>query len=487
MMPELSARRSRLAMLFFMCLMTFTCCGFIFGFQAVANALRNNGEFASLCEGKPVPCNAQTLHWNEMYVIAVCVTFAVFGLYGYCLDQVGPRLASSIGFVFIALGVLLIALSNSRTMDAYAPGLIFIGAGSAGPYLSAFHTCQLFNVDARGATSILVGCMIGSSLLSLIFAEIIAVGVSHHIVFGAHFIWVLFMATINYNLQPSDSIFTTKTDIHFLTPFTLRYEIVTRNPDTKEHVEKDANDQVSVIVESPEIDEEKDKENASPQRVYQLVGTLVFLDEVEPPIPSTTDKSSRYNSLWDVCKSPAFWIMMAFLNIHMLRFNFFIATALTKIDSNGGGNLYVSLLFILVPLLGFISNVFLVPEVMKRFGIGGVLWFAQILGLGYGVLVLIPGKTVQLGLFVLFSMHRSFLFSFMYPYMTAIFGLKLFGTVNGVLLTISGLFSLLQYPLITIAEEVYDGNYFPVDLVVFVILAAVLLFFPIALLSYIPT
>jgi hypothetical protein len=75
----------------------------------------------------------------------------------------------------------------------------------------------------------------------------------------------------------------------------------------------------------------------------------------------------------------------------------------------------------------------------------------------------------------------------MYPYMTSIFGLHLFGTVNGVLLTISGLFSLLQYPLLSVAEQLCHGNYFLVDLFVFVKSAALLLVFPKVMISYIPT
>jgi hypothetical protein len=256
--------------------------------------------------------------------------------------------------------------------------MIFIGMGGAGPYLSAFHVCQLFKENARIATSILVGCMIGSALLSLILAEIIAAGVSHQIVFGAHFIWVILMSIINYFLQPPKSIFNTKIDVRFVSPLSLRYDII-------HYPEQDATQPIPEYATSLAVNEKK-------VGVYELVGILVFPDdELHPNISdleSAGSKVQTYNSLMDVCQAPAFWIMMIFLNIHMLRFNFFLATALTHIDNNGGGNLYVTLLFILVPLLGFISNVLFVPEVIRRFGIGGVLWVAQLLGLGYGVLLM---------------------------------------------------------------------------------------------------
>ena len=66
----LSARRSRRFLFALLTPIIFTCSATIFGFPAVADALRRSGEYEELCPtGKSMPCAEQSLFFGKVYVI----------------------------------------------------------------------------------------------------------------------------------------------------------------------------------------------------------------------------------------------------------------------------------------------------------------------------------------------------------------------------------------------------------------------------------
>jgi hypothetical protein len=436
--------------------------------MAVADALRTNGQYGNLCDNK-LPCVNQTLQFNKIYVIGVSIFFVSFAIYGYILDKFGPKIASITGMFFNSLGTLIFALSDSRTFDAFLPALILIGAGAPGSYISAFHICQLFSIYKNIASSILVGSMVGSSLVYLSFANIIRAGVSHSIVFGSHFIWMVFIGFALYFLQPNQ-LFTLQNKVNFHSYYSLAYTI-------------------SVVkIEDKNLEVSYDKIEMS--EIKSIEGNCYVIPPDDTPDNGIsgeiyeTKLSERIKSidkkydLKEALLSYEFLYIITFVNIHIFRFNFYLATALTRIDNFGGDKvLYVNLLFILIPLLGSISTL-AVTYLISLYGLDGIIWTAQILGLIYGILVMVPGGDYMIAVFVILSIHRMFLFSFMYPYVSIVFGQSLFGTLNGIILTSSGIVSLLQYALIEIAEGICDGDYFYVDLFMFPIMAFLLSFFP---------
>ena len=74
--------------------------------------------------------------------------------------------------------------------------------------------------------------------------------------------------------------------------------------------------------------------------------------------------------------------------VNLLRFNFYLSTALRRIDEVGGGSFYVDILFLSLPLIGGLTSLTVVTVDIRNFGINGVSRVATILGLSYGCLVL---------------------------------------------------------------------------------------------------
>ena len=213
--PYLSARRSRLFLFSVLTPIIFTCSATIFGFPAVADALRRSGEFEELCpSSQSIPCVEQTLLFGKLYVIIASCFFSSYIFYGSLEKIIGPRYTCLIGHTFYGIGTILLAFANSRTFDVYLPAAIFIGIAGPSAFLASLHVCSLFKENSKVATVLFIAAMCSSSLVYLCFGRLIMAGVSQKVVFLGHFVWICVSTIVLGTLQP-DSCFTPYQNIHF--------------------------------------------------------------------------------------------------------------------------------------------------------------------------------------------------------------------------------------------------------------------------------
>lgn len=178
-----------------------TSSGVIFGYPVLANALIKSGQYKNLCGGLTIPCNAQKVRFGLIYVVGNSCFFGSTFFHGLVLDSFGPKFDSVIATILICLGTLLTALSNSNHFDAFMAGCSLIGLGGAGVHLSFFHVANLFD-NVPTMQSSVVGAVVGSALLYIIFAETIGHGINKTIVLGVHAAWLLAMVFVAYVIQP---------------------------------------------------------------------------------------------------------------------------------------------------------------------------------------------------------------------------------------------------------------------------------------------
>ena len=423
--------------------------------------------------------------------------FASYAFYGFLDEKIGPRYTSIIGLTLYALGTLLFSFSNSKTFDAFFPAALLLGAAGPSAFLESLHICQLYK-NSKIATTIYIGLLCGSALVFLLFARLILEGVSHQLIFFIHFTLVVGAIVSFFVLQP-DVSFTPSIDICFHVGSFHKYSVISREKDAIDdantHAVGDVNQdwtwdgklQIDVGREERAIitsGEEKEimympaNSNSNVSSGLEKLQISAFSNDQEHETADVSNKFpiATFVSVWDAIRSYEFIHLTIYANATLLRFNFYLATSLTRIDANDGGTLYSSILFLFLPLLGASSVFTLVAPTMNRFGINGVMWVAQILGSIYGLLVVIPGKLPLLTVFILLSIHRGFFFSFSYPYISTVFGIQLYGQLNGILMTSTGITSLLQYPLIEFVESSMDGEYFYLDIFIFCILGFLLFF-----------
>ena len=475
----LSARRSRRFLFALLTPIIFTCSATIFGFPAVADALRRSGEYEELCPtGKSMPCAEQTLFFGKLYVIIASCFFTSYIFYGSLEKIVGPRYTCLIGHAFYATGTILLAYADSKLFDVYLPAACFIGAAGPAAFLASLHVCNLFKDNSKVATVLFIAAMCGSSLTYLLFGRLILAGISKKAVFLCHFAWICQATLILGILQP-DVCFTPHQDIHFHSKYSWRYTIIDIDSEVLHEGKIEVNGE-----NGGENGGDGDRGfsasasstgNSNEVKTAHVADKDEGLETREPnqlqndSITKVTQPARQFISVWDAVRSWEFGLLLVYGSVTLLRFNFYLATALNRIDEANGGTFYVDVLFLLLPLIGAVTSLTLVTVVINYFGINGVSRVATFLGLVYGCLVLSPGKISLLLVFISISLHRAFFFSFSYPYISSVFGHQLYGRLNGILMTISGAISLLQYPLIDLVEKVFGGQYFYVDLVVFAI------------------
>jgi hypothetical protein len=506
---------------------TFTSAGFIFGFPAIADALISKGDYQYLCTENSVPsiaynatsstpsgtdidksCAAQRVEFGQIYVIGVSVFFVSFVLHGRNLDKYGPKITSLIGIIITIIGTFLLAFSSANHskkkdnhFDFFLPALCLIGLGGPAPYLSSFHIVQLFGEKmSKEATSILVASMVGSALLYLCFARILLLGISTKVVFLSHAFWLIMITFLIAFLQPNLP-FTTKDKIIFNVSYLPLYEVLNES-NVADHQNKDieisnSSDIVDDFskVEYKAIYNDNEEEISSSSDIVNGAVSIDTKESDENNVSSSSlavEEKSNENkqsiqelSIQQALISEKFILIAIFLTGHVLKFNFYLATALRRIENEKASRIYVTLLFIIVPLGCMITPI--ITWTVRRYGVAGVIWATQLFSLAFSALVMVHGHIALIISFLLLSIYRMFLFTCLYPYVSIVFGYKLFGRLNGILLTLSGIVSLLQYPLIILAESpmIFDGNYFFVDLIVFPVLTLLLTFLPARLIVHI--
>jgi len=92
-----------------------------------------------------------------------------------------------------------------------------------------------------------------------------------------------------------------------------------------------------------------------------------------------------------------------------------------------------------------------------------------VMGLAFGILTLFPTVVPQLigiGFIVIF---RPLFYTAISDYAAKVFGFETFGTVYGLVMTISGLFGLILTPLDILTKGPLNGSYTPVNVVLMVL------------------
>ena len=276
------------------------------------------------------------MHFGKIYVISVCIFFVSFALSGLFLDKFGPKLCSTIGIILIIIGSILLSESKSATIDLYLPGLIVLGFGGPAVYISSFHFSNLYGSASKQAMSILVGFMVGSSIVYLIFAKLIENGVAPAAVFRGHYIWLCILGVLQYFVQPNE-VYNLQSTISFPSSLTLiiyrreKIEDVKSRPcctvitmqSECEVMEDDLRDDVdgnqcSFTQDGNQCSftQGEEKENLK-ELALNHVSDANFSD--------VTGDDSK-DLIFIALKSRQFLAIAVFVALHVLRFNYYLAT-----------------------------------------------------------------------------------------------------------------------------------------------------------------
>ncbi|KZP34232.1 MFS general substrate transporter [Athelia psychrophila] len=433
---SIARRGAQVACAVFFC---FTCAGIIFGFAALKPVLVSEGVYSDLCPtrdqdangNQPVPCREQDLRLNFMFTIATVVTNVAALPIGYILDRIGPQRTSILGGTIFALGCFCFGLGiRTPGFDSYAIGYVVIAIGSPLIFLSQFHLSNAFPVNSGLILSLIIGSFDASSLPMVAYREI----------YYASGGWLTSRAWFwGYAFL---GLFVILEQL-FLAPRT----VYTRGDDSVKDLSEPApTERTGLLADAGERDQD------------HLPDEIVSSD----PLTGKLFGYSAGSQIW----SSWFWIVTAFLCVHMLRINLYIQTAHSQLlyytgDPALADSLIRAFTYLLplggivgIPFVGYLLDKRCSRDAFVTLAVFGVLFGA--LGMGGSAGAQVAGITVLVIL-------RPLMYTAVSDYAAKTFGFQTFGTVYGLANTLSGLFGLVQWPLDVLVKLPLDGNYSPVN------------------------
>ncbi|KAL7409530.1 major facilitator superfamily domain-containing protein [Mrakia frigida] len=452
--------RRKLAQVLFGVLFCFLSAGVIFGFAALKPVLIGEGVYEYLCttaerEASPPPyvCKAQDLRLNTVFSYATVATNVAALPIGVCLDRAGPKKTSLLGAVFFALGCGAMALNiTGGAIDTYMIGYFLLALGGPLIFLPSFHLSNTFPAHSGLILSALTGAFDSSSFPFLIYRlayDRFGSILSLKRFFLAYLVVPLIIIIQQSLLAPSAVYSQPSAPPSAPTENTSLLPNSTAVADDEEEVDPYSSgfSRASFRFERRLTTVEAEKEM---MRTDRLMGKMVG-ESVKRQVGSS----------W-------FVLVLIFLVVHMTRINWLIQTSFAQFLYFTGSEALASRIttaFTVLLPLGGILGIPIIGVLLDHSTSFASTLVLMALGVIYGILTMAETESyVWVGLGV-FSFLRPLMYTYVSDVSMKVFGTQNFGTVYGLINTLSGLCGLLLHPLDLLVHEQLNGDFRPVNAV----------------------
>lgn len=446
----------------------FLSAGIVFGFAALKPVLISEGVYRDVCvdneldSGMPV-CSEQDMKLNRMFTYSAVLTNIASLPVGYILDRVGPRKCGMIGSVIIAAGAGL--LSNGDTfsgylVDGYMTGYILLALGGPFVFISCFHLSNSFPRFSGTILALLTGAFDSSSAVFLFYRLVYErTRLSVDTFFKGYLIVPAFVLLTEVFIMPREQ-YSTVGDVTKVveagvpeapqrTYVKVRQFSVSESPrpllgSRRHSLEEDEGD--SSVIDDDTHEEDNIVKN--PTENAEVWGAL------------------HQFSAREQVKSPWFLLMAVFTAIQMLRINYFLATVLSQytylLGSKEVAQLVNRIFDLALPIGGIIAVPF-IGVLLDNFSTPIALLVLFIVSTVISILGLFPSLIAGIFKIGLLVIYRPFYYTLVSDYTAKVFGFDTFGTVYGLMISISGLISLGQAYLDILTHETFNLNPIPVN------------------------
>lgn len=457
--------------------------GPVFGFAALKPVLISEGVYhhdhctkKELHDGVEL-CSQQELKLNRMFTYAaVLINMAALPV-GYVLDKVGPRFCGMLGAIIIAMASGLLANADKDILnlgwDYYMIGYILLALGGPFVFISVFHLSNTFPRFSGTILALITGAFDSSSAVFLGYRflyDSTEGGISVQRFFTGYLVVPAFIFLAQLLIMPKES-YTTVGDISKVVDAGVpqtpqRTYVQVRRFSISESTRPllgAGQESDDTIVEENTIDD--DIQNGNSNDIEPLVN----------PTKYTNIWGALHEySAWGQIKTPWFILMAVFTTIQMLTINYFLATVYSQYSYLLGDPSVAKVInkvFDLALPIGGVISVPFIGMILDNFSTPITLWILFMLSTIIGTLGLIPSiiaAFVKIGLLVI---YRPFYYTSVSDYSAKVFGFENFGTVYGLMITISGALSLSQVYLDEITHTLFDMNPIPVNALLLIITA----------------
>jgi MFS transporter, LAT3 family, solute carrier family 43, member 3 len=410
----------------------FVVAGSFFGWNSMQPILFSEGFLNFKCPPTTDSskfCDSAAVDFSNIYTATSTVSFVAPLFSGIVLDAYGPKITLIGCMTIFAIGPILLIVATSAGISSLAIYyLAFICFGlAASSQMGPFMSVSLLFPQSQGlVVAILNGSFDAATIVFLIMYYLhFNVGMSLTSIMIAFLCGPVLLCWLNMVfIWPLNGFASPTPIVHSTTPI----------------------NEASSITESQGIDkQDQDIEVANPMTVVIPRQQLAVT-----PVPDT---------FWEQLSSRGFTLFLIFHAIQMVRFSFYIGTAITQLSLMNDPGKYANIFSIILPVGFFVQ--FLVGHLLDNYGNCMTITVQYVLSIVFSVLNLIPNLPLQILTFLIFICYRAFIFSNMSSYLIRRFGFKTFGKLVGIAVAAGGLASLLQIPLVLWAVS---SSFFVVNL-----------------------
>ncbi|CAL8331333.1 unnamed protein product [Merluccius merluccius] len=443
--------------------------GLVFGYASLVFVLKQDGYFSQMCDNstgtndtKQTGClNEQNEQFSLVFTIASFLISFLSLPNGYLFDRFGTTATRLLAISLYTTGTLLMAFSNAAYSMLLFLALPCLAVGGIMLLLTNMQIGNLFSAHRSTIITIYNGAFDSSSSVFLI----VKVLHEQNISFQTSFLVLSFCSIIHllrtFLLMP-------RTHIPYSPPSDYSYGLRFRKSNTYNVEESENMRQVATETDVMETKEAAEAADAP--------GQLENLSEAQ--------LSEKVPSFWSCVKSWFFFWHLLWLSLMQLRHYLFIGTLNTTLnrlsDNNGPQVSQFTNAFAITQLCGILCapwNGLLLDrhkgkprppgetehEADLRSSIVS-LFLTSLQCLLFSVCATVPVLSLQYLTFVLQVLNRSFLYGGHAAFISIAFPACHFGKLYGTVMSLSALFSLLQYPCFTLVKDVLKGDPFYVDI-----------------------
>ncbi|XP_007430314.1 solute carrier family 43 member 3 isoform X1 [Python bivittatus] len=486
-----SGRAKRLATLISGLVECMCFAGVIFGWASLVFVLKDLNYFENLCESaanktinQTTPgCAAQDEQFSLIFTIGSFMNNFMTFPTGYIFDHFGTTAARLLAISSYTIGTLLIAFSSAATAVMLYPALSFLSIGGILLILTNMQVGNLFGKHRSTIITLYNGAFDSSSAIFLIIKLLYEKGLSLGAMFffmSACSVWHLVRT---FFLMPR---------YHIPYPLPPGYTYGLNCPGIS-HSYRTYEEQRCPKV--TDVDEAQDSDNLHPESA--LKGEQATIKETVDKGDAETGSDSKQppvKTFWKCVFSWLFFWHLIWLSVMQLRHYLFIGTLnpmLTKL-ANKDTTLVSSYTnaFALTQLCGVLCapwNGLILDRHKHRQKKGGSnsgipdsladlrscvlsLVITVLQCLAFSICASIPVLPVQYATFILQVLSRSFLYGGNAAFLAIAFPLEHFGKLYGLVMGLSAVVSLLQFPCFSLIEGPLKGDSFYVNIAFIVLM-----------------
>ncbi|GAA6096418.1 solute carrier family 43 member 3a isoform X3 [Tachysurus ichikawai] len=444
--------------------------GVVFGWASLVFVLKTDGYFSDLCVNVTTAngttdkdCSAQDEQLSLIFTVASFMNNFLTFPNGFLFDRYGTRATRLLAIFIYTTGTLLVAFSSKACSLILFPALSFIAVGGILLLLTNMQVGNLCGTHRSTIITLYNGAFDSSSAIFLIIKVLYEKGISLQTSF-------LFLSACDIIHLLRTLFLLPKLHIPYSIPESYTYGVSCRKSKCYN-------------LEENELEQEStsDRERQGMSRDHEPIRT--------EGLPQMEDVLIRDSSFKSCVLSWIFVWHLIWLSVMQLRHYLFIGTLnpmLNRLANQDPATVsrYTNA-FAFTQLTGFLCapwNGFLMDrhkgkalkpgETEKEADLRSSilsLFFTSLQCLLFSVCTTIPVLPLQYATFILQVLNRSFLYGGNAAFISIAFPAKHFGKLYGLVMSLSAVVSLLQYPCLALVKA-FGGDPFYVNLILTILM-----------------